>query len=221
MDKWATERAAVLEAARRLVDEGLVIGKAGNVSVRLPSEGGRALLAITPTSRYYDSLTPADIPVIDFRSRLVEGGLAPSSEAALHIGIYRARPAVNAVVHTHSSYATVVAVAGLGIPALVEEQVVFLGGEVQLARYAPSGSEELAANVVAALGERNAVLLASHGAVGVGRSLREALTVCELLEKAAMVYVCATALGRANPLPNAAVAAAKEIFARLQERPDL
>ncbi len=221
MDKWATERAAVLEAARRLVEEGLVIGKAGNVSVRLPSEGGRALLAITPTSRYYDSLTPADIPVIDFQSRPVEGSLAPSSEAALHIGIYRARPAENAVVHTHSSYATVVAVAGLGIPALVEEQVVFLGGELPLARYAPSGSEELAANVVAALGERNAVLLASHGAVGVGRSLREALTVCELLEKAAMVYVCTTALGRANPLPNAAVAAAKETFARLQERPDL
>ena len=220
MSKWPTERAMVLETARKVVEKGLVIGKAGNVSLRLPPEGRRSLVAITPTSRYYESLTPDDIPVIDFQSRPVEGSLRPSSEAALHVGVYQARPAVNAVIHTHSPYATIVAVAGLEIPPLVEDQVVFLGGEVKVARYAPSGTNELAANAIEALGERNAVLLAGHGAIGVGRSLREALAVCELLEKTAMVYVCTTALGRANPLPSAAVAAARDMFARLQQAPD-
>ncbi len=204
-----------------MVEKGLVIGKAGNVSVRLASRSRRSLLAITPTSRYYDSLTPDDIPIIDFHGKPVDGALPPSSEVALHIGVYQARPAINAVIHTHSPYATMLAVARLEIPPVVEDQVVFLGGEVKVARYAASGTDELAANAIEALSERNAVLLASHGAIGVGRSLREALAVCELLEKTAMVYVCTTALGRANPLPAEAVAAAQEAFARLQQSPDL
>ena len=221
MSRWGAERGLVLETARNLVEKGLVIGKAGNVSARLAPEGRRSLLAITPTSRYYDSLTPDDIPVIDFQGKPVEGSLPPSSELALHIGVYRARPTVNAVIHTHSPYATVVAVAGLEIPPITEDQVVFLGGEVKLARYAPSGTDELAANAIEALGERNAVLLAGHGAVGVGRSPREALTVCELLEKTAMVYVYTMTLGKANPLSIAAVTAAQAAFARLRQSPDL
>ena len=123
------------------------------------------------------------------------------------------------MIHTHSPYATVLAVAGIGIPPVVEDQVVFLGGEVKVARYAPSGTHELAANAIEALGERNAVLLAGHGAIGVGRSLREAMAVCELLEKTAMVYVCTMALGRASPLPNAAVAAARGISPGSSRRP--
>lgn len=221
MSRWAAERGLVLETARKMVEKGLVIGKAGNVSVRLASTGRRSLLAITPTSRYYDSLTPDDIPVIDFQGKPVEGATPPSSEAALHIGVYQARPDVNAVIHTHSPYATVLAVSGLEIPPVVEDQMVFLGGEVKIARYAPSGTDEMAANAIEALGERNAVLLAAHGAIGVGRSLREALTVCELLEKTAMVYVYAMTLGKANPLSAAAVTTAQEAFARLQQSPDL
>jgi len=204
-----------------MVEKGLVIGKAGNVSVRLASEGRRSLLAITPTSRYYDSLTPDDIPVVDFQGKPVEGSLAPSSEAALHIGVYQKRSAVNAVIHTHSPYATMLAVAGVEIPPIVEDQVVFLGGDVKLARYAPSGTNELAANAIEALGARNAVLLAGHGVIGVGRSLREALAICEMLEKTAKIYVCTMALGRANPLPPGAVAAAQVAFVRLQQSPDL
>ena len=219
MSKWAAQKALVLETARRMVEKGLVIGKAGNVSMRL--SGRRSLLAITPTSRYYDSLTPEDIPVIDFRCRAVEGNLPPSSEADLHVGVYQRRPSVNAVIHTHSPYATVLAVARLEIPPIVEDQVVFLGGEVKVARYAASGTRELAANAVEALGEQNAVLLAGHGAIGVGRSLREALAVGELLEKTAMVYFGTTLLGRANPLSAEAIAAAQQAFSHLQQSPDL
>jgi L-fuculose-phosphate aldolase len=98
---------------------------------------------------------------------------------------------------------------------------VFLGGEVKLARYAPSGTHELAANAIEALGEQNAVLLAGHGAIGIGRSLREAMAVCELLEKTAMVYVHALTLGRTSPLSADAISAARAAFSRLQQSPDL
>ena len=223
MIRWQKERELVLETSRELVEKGLVIGKAGNVSLRLPAEGGFASggLAITPTSRYYESLSVEDIPVVDFDGRLVEGNLPPSSELPLHTGIYAARRGINAVIHSHSTYASAIAVAGLGVPAILEEEVAFLGGEIQIATYAPSGSRELAANAVAALGERNAVILANHGAVGVGRTMREALTVCELLEQTARIYLLALAIGKVNPLPAEAVTATTTLFRLLQSGEDL
>ncbi len=210
--KWGVERALVLETASKLVERGLVLGKAGNVSQRLNQSEEQDLLIITPTSRYYDSLTPADIPVVDLNGRVVDGELAPSSELKLHISVYKARPDVNAVVHSHSVHASALAVAGLGIPAILEEEVALLGGEVRVAAYGPSGSEELARNVVHTLGDTNAVILANHGAVGVGRTLREALDSCELVEKAARVYLLALSTGGVNLLSFEAVAAARRIF---------
>ncbi len=210
--KWGVERALVLETASKLVERGLVLGKAGNVSQRVTPSGELDLLIITPTSRYYDSLTPADVPVVDLNGHVVDGELAPSSELRLHIGVYKARPDVSAIVHSHSVHASALAVAGLGIPAILEEEVALLGGEVRVAEYGPSGSEELARSVVRALGDCNAVILANHGAVGVGRTLREALDSCELVEKAARVYLLALSTGGVNLLSSEAVAAARRIF---------
>ncbi|MBI4187142.1 MAG: class II aldolase/adducin family protein [Chloroflexi bacterium] len=216
MSKWQEQKRMVLEAALEMVNKSLVVGTSGNVSLRLPPEDGRELLAITPSSRHYDLLTADDIPVIDFDGEPVEGGLAPSSETMLHIGIYRARKKVNAVLHTHSVFASALSVAGLEIPAIIEDQLLFIGGEVKLAGFALAGSRELADNAVAALGESNAVLLSNHGAVGVGRTMREAVTVCELLEKTAKIYFCSLALGRTNILPAEVIEAGKAFFAMLQ-----
>jgi ribulose-5-phosphate 4-epimerase/fuculose-1-phosphate aldolase len=210
--KWRVERALVLETASKLVERGLVLGKAGNVSQRVNRSDEPDLLIITPTSRYYDSLSPADIPVVDLNGRVVDGELAPSSELRLHISVYKARPDVNAVVHSHPVHASALAVAGLGIPPILEEEVALLGGEVRIAQYGPSGSEELARNVVNSLGDTNAVILANHGAVGVGRTLREAFDSCELVEKAARVYLLALSTGGANPLSSEAIAAARKTF---------
>ncbi len=212
--KWHAEKALVLETALELVGKGLVLGKAGNVSQRLSVPGGNELLVITPTSRYYDSLTEDDMSVVDLDGRVVEGKLAPSSELKLHIAVYKARPDVRAVVHTHSVYASALAIAGVGIPAVLEEEVALLGGEIKVAKYGPSGTEELARNAVRALGDRNAVILANHGAVGVGRTLRQALDSCELIEKAAHVYLLALATGAVRPLPADAVLSAKKTFNR-------
>ena len=216
MSEWLEEKRIVLEAAQTMLEKGLVVGTSGNVSLRLSPEGGRELLAITPSSRYYDLLSVDDIQVVDFEAEPVEGDLTPSMEAMLHIGIYRARKSIKAMIHTHSVFASAISVAGLDIPAILDDQVTFIGGEIRLAKHATSGSKEQVENVVAALEDRNAVLLPNHGAVGIGRTMREAFTVCELVEKTAKVYLCALALGKVNPLPDEVVKAEKAFFAKLQ-----
>ena len=216
MSKWQEEKRIVLEASQRILEKGLVVGTFGNVSLRLRPEDDRELLAISPSQRYYDTLTTDDIQVIDFEGEPVEGDLIPSVETMLHIGIYRARRNVNAVIHTHSVFASAIAVAGLDIPAILDDQITFIGGEIKLAKYALSGSQELVENVLAALGERNAALLPNHGAVGIGRTMRDALTTCELVEKTAKIYLSALALGKVNPLPAEAVEVEKAFFTMLQ-----
>jgi len=216
MSKWQEEKRIVLEASQRMLEKGLVAGAFGNVSLRVKPEDGRELLAISPSQRYYDTLTVDDIQVIDFEGEPVEGDLIPSVETMVHVGIYRARRHINAVIHNHSVFASAIAVAGLEIPAILDDQVTFIGGEVKLAEYALSSSEELVENVLAALGERNAALLPNHGAIGIGRTMRDAFTTCELLEKTAKIYLLASVLGRVNPLPTEALEVEKAFFALLQ-----
>jgi len=218
MNEWQEARKTVIEAARKMSGKGLVAGTSGNISLRLPSDGKKQLMAITPTSRHYDTLKIDDIPIIDFDGKRVAGELPPSIETQMHTGIYRSRKDVNAIIHTHSVFASAAAVAGIDIPPLLEDQVVYLGGEIKLADYAVSGSPELMTNAVAALGKRNAVLLANHGAVGTGRTMRDAFTACELIEKTARVYFLALSTGKVNQLPEKAIAIQKELYAKLQTR---
>jgi len=218
VSQWREEKHIVLEAARKMLEKGLVVGTAGNISLRLPSEGEQQLLAITPSSRHYDSLTADDIQIIDFNAATVEGKLRPSMETKLHIGIYQARKNINAVIHTHSVFASAVSVAGRDIPPILDDQVAFLGGGIKLARYALTGSPEQVPVVLAALEDRNAVLLPNHGAVGVGRTMHDAFTACELTEKTARIYLLALAAGTVNRLPPRAIKAEMELFDSLQNQ---
>jgi L-fuculose-phosphate aldolase len=212
---WDSEKKAVIEAAKEMGRKGLVVGAAGNVSLRLKDPSGRELLAITPSGRYYDSLKVDDIVIVDFEGQRVEGKLKASIETVMHIEVYKARKKVNAIVHAHPVFCSVIAVAGLEIPAIIDEQVTYIGGEVKVAEYALPGSPELARNAVSALGPRNAVILANHGALSVGGDMREALTICELLETMARIYVCAIGLGKVNPLPAEVVRLEKAFFASI------
>ncbi|MCX7912610.1 MAG: class II aldolase/adducin family protein [Dehalococcoidales bacterium] len=191
----------MITAARRIREKGLVWGTAGNVSQRLRTDTGQHLMAITPSARDYDLLRPEDVPVLDLEGNVIEGTLKPSVETPLHAAIYRKRTDVNAVIHTHSVFATALAVADLEIPIILEEQRVYLGGEIGLAAHAPSGSRDLAESTVTALGSRNAVLLANHGAVGVGKTMNEALAACELLERLAQIYLLAWSTGKFRTAP--------------------
>jgi ribulose-5-phosphate 4-epimerase/fuculose-1-phosphate aldolase len=210
---WEIQKMEVLETARRIDQKGLVVGTSGNVSQRFREPDGRELVAITPSGRHYDTMRVEDIVLVDMEGQRVEGELAPSIETMLHVGIYKARKTICAVVHTHAVFGGVIAVTGSEIPPLLDDQVAFLGGEIKVAGYALPGSLELARNAVAALGSRNAVVLANHGTVTVGRNLREAFNNCELLEKTARVYVLARTLGSMTQLPAHAAEVEKALFA--------
>ena len=191
---------------------GLVSGSSGNASIRLSGDRYAGTVLITPTSRPYRELGPEDMVVIDLEGETVVGKHAPSSETATHLGIYSARGDVGAILHTHSIYASVAAVAGMEIPPILDEMVVKLGGPVSVAEYAFPSTEELAQRACHALDDRNAVLLRNHGVVGVGRTRWEALEVCQLVERAAQIFVYSSMLGRANPLPPDIVRIEQELF---------
>jgi L-fuculose-phosphate aldolase len=210
---WEAEKKQVIEAAQEMERKGLAVGKAGNISLRLKDPAGRDLLAITPSGRYYDSLRVDDVVVIDFTGQRVEGELKASIETPMHFEVLKARKKMNAVVHAHPPFCSVLAVARMDIPPLIDEQVIYIGGDIKVAEYALPGTPELAKSAVAALGPGNAVILANHGLLTVGRDMREALTFCELTEELARIYISALSLGRVNQLPADVVELEKSLFA--------
>lgn len=171
-------RERLAAAARRLAAEGLLIGTAGNVSLRL---GDTAL--VTATGVVLGECTADDVVETDLSGRVVAGRLVPTSELDLHLGVY-AGTSAGAVVHTHSPAATAVACATARFPVMpvLHYQQILLGGDVRIAPYATFGSPELAAHVLTALEGRQAALLAHHGAVAVGADLAAAVEHALLLE---------------------------------------
>jgi len=210
-DRFAAERVEVSEAVQRIVAAGLVAGASGNVSRRIRTPDGD-LIAITASRVPYHRFTHDDVVVVDFEIEPVEGDGMPSSESLLHAAIYRARPDVAAVIHTHSVYASAFAVAGEPIPAILDEQVITLGGGIEVAEYGASASEELADNAVSALGDRAAALLLHHGAVGVGEHLEEACAVVELVERVAQIRALTKALGSPRELSSEIVADEHRVY---------
>jgi L-fuculose-phosphate aldolase len=159
------------------------------------------LVAVTPTGVDYRRLDRGAVPVVDLDGRAVGGGLLPSSELPLHLAVYRARPDVGAVVHTHSVFATTFAVLGEELPA-VHYLLAHAGRRVRLAPYATYGTGELADACVAALGGDGAVLLANHGVVAVGPGLDRALLVADTVEQVAELCWRARCLGTPAVLPD-------------------
>ena len=212
MGSWPSERRLLWETIDEMVKDGLVAGASGNASLQLQGRAEGALVLITPSNRPYAQMGPEDLVVIDLGGEQVEGELMPSSETALHLKLYKTRPDIRVVVHTHSIFASVAAVAGMAIPPVVDEMVIKVGGSVEVAEYAFPSSEELAERACLALGERNAVLLRNHGMVGVGGTLAEALEVCRLVERVAQIFVFASLLGKASPLPPEIIKIERELF---------
>ena len=190
-------KAEVLAVGCEMLDKGLVAGTWGNISARIPDT---QFIAVTPSGKGYREILANDIIVVDETGVVIEGRFKPSSELPLHLAIYRARPDISAIVHTHSVFASACAVARIGIPSIIEDLVQVVGGSVDVAAYALPGTDMLAQNTVEALSCKNAVLMANHGVVGCGQSLIEAMTVCELVEKAAQIYIYANQIGGAKVL---------------------
>ena len=206
-------RAEVVRVAKALSERGLAIGTSGTVGARL--DDGR--IAITPSTMDYEEMTPEDIVVVAADGSPSEGRNRPSSELALHVAVFAARPDVRAIVHTHSPLAAAYAAARRPVPAAhyVLALLVAPGRDtLNVARYATFGTEELARNAVEALGDDHAVLLANHGAIAVAGSLRSALARAERVEELAMIAWRAEQLGGATLLDAAELDRVREQMAR-------
>jgi L-fuculose-phosphate aldolase len=187
----------VLDAAKNMLDHGLVSGTAGNVSGRL-DDGN---ICLTPSSVSYETMTLDDLVVTDLDGKVLEGTRGPTSEKALHLACFRRYPEINGVIHCHAAYATMFALVHEPIPAIIEEVVVYLGGDVPCANYKPTGTDELGEEIAGWLTDRSAVLVANHGIVTIGDSPDKALHNAELTERTAMIVWGARALGKTVPLP--------------------
>jgi L-fuculose-phosphate aldolase len=183
----------VAAAARRLAHEGLLVGTAGNVSARVGD-----LVGVTASGVVLAGCRAEDVTVVTPAGELVEGELRPTSELALHLGVY-AETGTAAVVHTHAPWSTAVACVLEELP-VVHYQQLLLGGAIRVAPYATFGSTELAASVREALDGRQAALMGNHGSVAIGASLDAAVENALLLEWLAALHHRASALGTPREL---------------------
>jgi L-ribulose-5-phosphate 4-epimerase len=193
-------RRTLAELHQSLVANGLVAWTSGNVSARVP---GRDLLVIKPSGVGYDDLTPESMVVCDLDGTRVDGDLSPSSDTASHAYIYRHRPEVGGVVHTHSRYATAWAARGEPIPCVLTAMADEFGGEIPVGPFAPIGGDEIGRAVVETLaGHRSpAVLLRSHGVFTVGATARDAVKAAVMCEDVAATVYLAVSRGELDPLP--------------------
>ncbi|MGF1597557.1 MAG: class II aldolase/adducin family protein [Acidimicrobiales bacterium] len=191
----------IIATAQAMNATGINSGTAGNVSART-STG----MLITPSGMNYDQLAPDDIVAMDFDATwFAIRGLKPSSEWRFHLDILRTRSDVNAIVHTHSTYATALAVHGRGIGAFHYMVAAAGGHDIRCAPYATFGTQELSGHVLQALEGRKACLMAHHGVVATGPDLPSALALAIQVEELARQYVAALALGEPPTLSAAEV----------------
>jgi L-ribulose-5-phosphate 4-epimerase len=192
----------VAAATRLFWEKGLTPGRdAGDISVR---DVGTGLIYICPRPKpnvlripNWGMIKAEHMVVVNLEGTVVdESGLLPTVEAPMHLAIYRARPDVNAIVHSHAIWSSAFAVTGKNIPLILAEQSLRLGGEVVCAAYGKVGSAEIAKNIVEALGKNKmAALMQNHGAVALGVTLEEAFIASDFLEKGAQVAILGGTLG--------------------------
>lgn len=176
---------------KKLLDKKLVAGTSGNLSLR----GQADEIYITPSGMDYLEITEDDIVKINFMGEILEGDKKPSSEWMMHVEIYKNYPKYNAIVHTHSPIATAFAVSRKKIPLILIEMKPFLGGEIEVAPFKPSGSLELAKSLIPYLKKSNSCLLANHGVVSCGKDIESAFLSAEYVEDAAKIYYYSLNIG--------------------------
>ncbi|CAB1239857.1 Class II aldolase [Ruminococcaceae bacterium BL-4] len=198
-------RKALIEAGKTLLHSGLTVETWGNLSLRNPESG---LIYLTPSGMDYETCTEEDIVVLFPDGRISSGTRKPSVEKDLHLAIYRTRPKINAIIHTHPIYSTIFSCIGEPIPLFLDEAAQALSTPVKVCPYALPGSKELAKACASALSHgENACLLKSHGAVCIGRTQKEAFKTAKVLEMTAEIYWRIRAIGKMpDPLSPKAIA---------------
>ncbi len=198
-------RVEVCRLNRELPRQGLVVWTQGNLSGRDPETGW---VVIKPSGVMYDDLTPENMVVLDLDGNVVEGELRPSSDAISHLYIYRHRPDVGGVVHTHSTFATAFAAVGRAIPPRLTAICDEFGGTIPCGGYARIGGLEIGEEVVRSIGSSKAILLKNHGVFTIGKRPVDALKSAVMVEDAARTMFYAYLLGEPEEIPPEEVARA-------------
>ena len=200
-EEEAALRRQLVRYSKALYRLGYMPGTSGNLSVRF---GPKTLLA-TPTGCSKSMLRPEDIVVTDLDGRRISGSRNVTSEIAMHVAIYRARPDVKAVVHSHPPIATGFACAGKSLDEPLCAEAIMILGPVPLAPYATTGTKELATSLASLAADHTAILMANHGAVTYGDSILDGFMKMETLEHFANICLVANQLGTARPLGHTAI----------------
>lgn len=191
-------REELAELHLMLPKQNLVAWTSGNISARDPESG---FVVIKPSGIRYEHLKPEHMVVVDLEGDVVEGSLSPSSDTASHLYVYRHRPDVNGVVHTHSRYATAFAALGKPIPVYLTAQADEFGGPIPCGGFALIGGEEIGQVVIESIGSSPAVLLKNHGVFTVGKNAESAVKAAVMVEDIAATVWLALQMGQPDEIP--------------------
>jgi L-ribulose-5-phosphate 4-epimerase len=191
-------REQLVRFARQMLVSGLVTGTSGNLSARLPASSS---CLVTPSGVDYETMRPEDLVIVDLGDGCPRPGMKPSFDTPVHVAVYRARPDVGAVIHTHSRYAAAFSTLHMEVPPLITESAGYLGGAVRVMDYVPPAQPDTGELVAAGLAGDRAVLLPNHGVVAVGEDLRKAYGAASQVEESANVAFLAIQLGTPHPVP--------------------
>lgn len=198
----------IIKAGMNLDRYGLIALAGGNVSVRM--ESGEIL--VTPSGMIYEDLVEDDILVMDLEGKIIEGTRKPSSDTEAILYIFRERPDVMAVIHTHQPYATAVGLIQDEFEVNLTTLANATAGSVPVTPYSSAGSIDMGIDTVKYIGESKAVILAHHGVMTVGKNLKEALYAAVYLEEAAKCYLAAKACGETKRMTPAQIEQSIEVF---------
>jgi L-ribulose-5-phosphate 4-epimerase len=196
-------REELLELHQELPKNELVMWTGGNVSIRDPETG---YVVIKPSGVRYERLKSDDMVVVDLNGNVIEGSLKPSSDTASHLYIYRHRPDINGIVHTHSPYATAFAAVGREIPVYLTGQADEFGGPIPCGGFALIGGEEIGKIVVAEIGSSPAILLKNHGVFTIGPTGEAAVKAAVMVEDVARTVWLALQIGEPDEIPDEQIA---------------
>jgi L-fuculose-phosphate aldolase len=186
----------IVAVGKRMYDRGYIASNDGNISARLSQDR----ILITPTGVSKGFMKPEDLIVIDYNGKVISGSKKPSSESMMHLQVYKDRPDVNSVCHSHPPYATGFAVAGIPLDKCVLPEVIIVLGGIPLIEYGTPGTEEFYKPVLPLIKDYDAFLLANHGALTVGKDVVNAFHKMETLEHFAHIAFVAQQLGHLNTL---------------------
>ena len=219
LSSYKTQCREIIDICNTMLDKGLIVGTAGNVSMRAKLPSGEHGFLMTPSTVRYENMKEEDLVLLDKNLKVLAGKRNPTSEKHLHVYIMLAREDVNAVIHSHAEYSTILSIARMRLGPIVDEIIPFIGG-CEVAEYGMAGTENIAIKAVQALGNNYAVFLPNHGNVCCGTNMKHAYTVLQQVEFAARIQYRASLFGTIYAIPEEAEEDEKEMFEIMRDAGD-